>query len=162
MLGGARWPSNQGTECSSNECPLESRRDIHTSGIMEQESAILALAALAQNTRLDTFRLLVKNEPGGLPAGELARAAGIPQNTMSAHLAVLSRAGLIIGERRSRSIVYRANLRTFEELTRFMVQDCCGGSSQLNFPALEHLQACRPSNKKTRSRKDGNVVVDCA
>lgn len=129
---------------------------------MEQESVILALAALAQNTRLDTFRLLVKNEPQGLPAGELARAVGVPQNTMSAHLAVLSRAGLITGERRSRSIVYRANLGTFEKLTLFMIQDCCGGSSRLDFPLLENLRACHPSKKKSRPRKDGSVVVESA
>ena len=63
---------------------------------METEPTILALAALAQSTRLDVFRLLVKNEPEGLPAGEIAKALAVPQNTMSAHLAVLSRAGLVI------------------------------------------------------------------
>jgi DNA-binding transcriptional ArsR family regulator len=129
---------------------------------MEQESAILALAALAQDTRLGTFRLLVKSEPQGLPAGELARAAGVLQNTMSAHLAALSRAGLITGERRSRSIVYRANLRTFEDLMLFMVQDCCGGNSQLNFPLLERFHTCQPPKKKSRSRKDSSVVVESA
>ena len=86
---------------------------------MENDNAILAFAALAQNTRLDTFKLLVKSEPEGIPAGELARLAGIPQNTMSAHLAVLSRAGLVVGERQSRSIIYRANLKTFQALTLF-------------------------------------------
>lgn len=72
---------------------------------MEQESAILALGALAQITRLDTFRLLVKREPDGAPAGELARSIGVPQNTMSAHLSILSRADLIVDERHSRSII---------------------------------------------------------
>ncbi len=120
------------------------------------------MAALAQNTRLETFRLLVKNEPEGVSAGELARTIGVPQNTMSAHLAVLSRAGLISGQRQSRLMVYRANLKTFEDLTLFMVQDCCGGSSQLNFPLPESLQACRAPKKKSRSRKDSSVVVDCA
>jgi DNA-binding transcriptional ArsR family regulator len=129
---------------------------------MEQEGAIRALAALAQGTRLDTFRLLVKSEPEGLPAGELARTLGVPQNTMSAHLAVLSHAGLISGQRHSRSIVYRANLGTFEDLTLFMIEDCCGGRNRLNFPLPESLQACRVPKKKSRSRKDGSGVVDRA
>ncbi len=62
---------------------------------MESEDAILALAALAQSTRLDVFRLLVKREPEGMAAGEIAKALAVPQNTMSAHLAILSRAGLV-------------------------------------------------------------------
>src|SRR5258705_6931660 len=94
---------------------------------MESEAAILALAALAQATRLDVFRLLVKGEPDGLAAGDIARALAVPQNTMSSHLAILARAGLVVSERRSRSIIYRANLVTFQDLTSFMVEDCCGG-----------------------------------
>ena len=70
---------------------------IHKSGYMESEDAILALAALAQSTRLDVFRLLVKHEPEGLAAGDIAKALAVPQNTMSSHLAILSRAGLVIG-----------------------------------------------------------------
>jgi ArsR family transcriptional regulator, arsenate/arsenite/antimonite-responsive transcriptional repressor len=77
---------------------------------MDNLEAIAALAALAQPTRLDTFRLLVCREPDGVPAGELARLMEVPQNTMSAHLAVLAHAGLVKGERQSRSIIYRANL----------------------------------------------------
>ncbi|HHV67798.1 MAG TPA: helix-turn-helix transcriptional regulator, partial [Ochrobactrum intermedium] len=88
---------------------------------MENDSAILALAALAQSTRLDTFRLLVRHEPAGVRAGELARMLDIPQNTMSAHLATLSRAGLVRSERQSRSIIYRADLDQFRELTLFMI-----------------------------------------
>ena len=64
---------------------------------MDNMDAIAALAALAQTTRLDTFRLLVEREPEGVPAGELARLVAVPQNTMSAHLAILARAGLVIG-----------------------------------------------------------------
>ena len=92
--------------------------------------AILALAALAQSTRLDVFRLLVKHEPDGLAAGDIARALAVPQNTMSAHLAILARAGLVISERKSRSIIYRANLTAFQDLTSFMVEDCCGGRAE--------------------------------
>src|SRR5580765_7449578 len=98
---------------------LDSKRYIHKSRYMESEQVILALAALAQSTRLDVFRLLVKHEPEGLAAGDIARALAVPQNTMSAHLAVLARAGLVISERRSRSIIYRADLATLQELTSF-------------------------------------------
>lgn len=109
---------------------------------MENKDAIAALAALAQSTRLDTFRLLVKHEPDGIPAGELARILDVPQNTMSAHLATLSRAGLVNGERQSRSIIYRADLDRFRELTLFMIKDCCGGNAKLCAPLIESLTPC--------------------
>ncbi len=70
---------------------------------MDINTAIAALGALAQTTRLETFRLLVRHEPEGIPAGELARLIDVPQNTMSAHLATLSRAGLVTSERQSES-----------------------------------------------------------
>ena len=108
---------------------------------MESEQAILAFAALAQSTRLGVFRLLVKHEPGGLAAGDIAKAIAVPQNTMSAHLAILARAGLVMSERQSRSIIYRANLATFQDLTSFMVEDCCGGRAELCAPIAE----CKPA-----------------
>jgi DNA-binding transcriptional ArsR family regulator len=111
---------------------------------MESEQVILALAALAQSTRLGVFRLLVKHEPSGLAAGEIAKALAVPQNTMSAHLAILARAGLVIGERQSRSIIYRADLVTFQNLTSFMVEDCCGGRAELCAP----IAACKPARGK--------------
>ncbi|TBY57884.1 ArsR family transcriptional regulator [Rhizobium leguminosarum bv. viciae] len=109
---------------------------------MDSSQAITALAALAQNTRLDTFRLLVKHEPDGLPVGELATLIDVPQNTMSAHLKTLSQAGLISGERHSRSIIYRANLDTFRDLTLFLLKDCCGGSTELCAPLIAELTPC--------------------
>lgn len=112
---------------------------------MENESAITALAALAQGTRLDVFRLLVRHEPDGLPAGEVARQLGIPQNTMSAHLAVLTRAGLASSERHSRSIVYRADLARLRDLMLFLVNDCCGGRPELCAPLIAGLsEPCCP------------------
>lgn len=109
---------------------------------MDSIKAIAALAALAQGTRLETFRLLVKHEPDGLPVGELAAAIGIPQNTMSAHLKTLSQAGLLSGERHSRSIIYRAKLDTLRDLTLFLLKDCCGGSSELCAPLIAELTPC--------------------
>jgi ArsR family transcriptional regulator len=111
---------------------------------MDNSDAITALAALAQTTRLDTFRLLVKHEPDGVPAGELARLIDVPQNTMSAHLAALARAGLVTGERQSRSIIYRASLDRLRELTLFLVKDCCGGDPELCAPLIADLTPCCP------------------
>lgn len=110
---------------------------------METEPAILALAALAQSTRLETFRLLVRHEPTGLPAGEIANHLAIPANTMSAHLGVLSRSGLVTFERRSRSIIYRADLDRLRDLVLFLLKDCCGGRADLCEPLLAELAPCR-------------------
>ena len=111
---------------------------------MESESAILALAALAQSTRMGVFKLLVRYEPDGLAAGDIARMLAVPQNTMSAHLAILARAGLVTSERKSRSIIYRANLAAFQTLTSFMVEDCCGGRADLCAP----VASCKPARGK--------------
>lgn len=102
------------------------------------------MAALAQPTRLDTFKLLVNREPEGVPAGELARLIDVPQNTMSAHLAVLARAGLITGERQSRSIIYRADLEGFRAVIAFLLKDCCGGRADLCQPLIDELVPCCP------------------
>jgi DNA-binding transcriptional ArsR family regulator len=109
---------------------------------MENESAISALGALAQSTRLDVFRLLVRYEPDGLAAGEVARQLDVPQNTMSAHLAILARAGLVRSERHSRSIIYRADLDGLRGLMLFLVKDCCAGSPELCAPLLAELTPC--------------------
>ena len=109
---------------------------------MDSEPAILALAALAQPTRLEAFRLLVRHEPDGLPAGEISDRLAVPTNTMSAHLGVLSRAGLVTSERRSRSIVYRADLDRVRDLVLFLLQDCCEGRADLCKPLLAALAPC--------------------
>ena len=118
---------------------------------MESEQAILALAALAQATRLDVFKLLVKGEPDGLAAGDIARALAVPQNTMSSHLSILSRAGLVSAQRFGRSIVYRADLARFQEVVLFMLRDCCDGRPEICAPLVESLTPCRPSSKKERA-----------
>lgn len=109
---------------------------------MDNDAAISALSALAQGTRLDAFRLLVRHEPVGLPAGEVAKALDVPQNTMSVHLATLARAGLIRSERRSRIINYRADLDQLKALTLFLVKDCCGGKAELCGPLIAELTPC--------------------
>src|SRR5947209_20593064 len=98
---------------------------------MESGGAILALGALAQPTRLAAFRLLVKHEPDGLAAGEIAKALAVTQNTMSSHLSILSRAGLVSAQRFSRSIVYRADLARLQAVMLFMLRDCCDGRPEI-------------------------------
>jgi DNA-binding transcriptional ArsR family regulator len=121
---------------------------------MEAEDTILALAALAQPTRLEAFRLLVRHEPKGLAAGDIARALAVPQNTMSSHLAVLSRAGLISAERFSRSIVYRAELSHLRAVMLFMLRDCCGGRPEICAPLIDDLTpCCSPSSRKRANAK---------
>ncbi|MBI5323633.1 metalloregulator ArsR/SmtB family transcription factor [Bradyrhizobium sp.] len=119
---------------------------------METESAILALAALAQSTRLDVFRLLVRNEPGGLAAGEIAGSLAVPQNTMSAHLAVLSRAGLVTARRIGRSIVYRADLARFQAVMSFLLNDCCDGRPEICAPLIESIAPCCPPKQKRKGK----------
>ncbi len=118
---------------------------------MESEKAILALAALAQSTRLDVFRLLTKHEPDGLAAGDIAKALAVPQNTMSSHLAILSRAGLVTARRISRSIVYRADLKAFQAVVLFMLRDCCDGRPEICAPVIEEPHALLPTKDKEES-----------
>jgi DNA-binding transcriptional ArsR family regulator len=109
---------------------------------MDDEAVILGLAGLAQPTRLALFRLLVRHTPEGLAAGEIARQLAVPHNTLSAHLGVLTRAGLVHGERRSRSIVYRADLDRLRALNLYLLRDCCGGRLEVCGPLIEELTPC--------------------
>jgi DNA-binding transcriptional ArsR family regulator len=86
--------------------------------------------------------MLVGHEPGGLPAGQIARELDIPHNTLSAHLAILARAGLIRSQRRSRSIIYRIDLDRVRALTTFLLKDCCGGHPELCTPLMKDLSPC--------------------
>jgi ArsR family transcriptional regulator len=124
---------------------------IHNSRYMESDDAIRALAALAQPTRLDVFKLLVEHEPEGLAAGDIAKALAVPQNTMSSHLSILSRAGLVSAQRFGRSIVYRAALARFQEVVLFMLRDCCDGRPEICAPLIEDLTPRCPPRKKKRA-----------
>jgi ArsR family transcriptional regulator len=132
---------------------LDKGHYFHKSGYMENDRAILVLAALAQPTRLQAFRILVKHEPDGLAAGDLARQLEVPQNTLSSHLNILARADLVTATRHSRSIVYRAKLADFQKVVLFLLQDCCGGRPEVCAPLLESLTPCCPPKKsKEKSR----------
>lgn len=105
-------------------------------------SALDVFAALSQATRLEAFRLIISHEPAGLPAGEVARLLEVPQNTMSTHLAILARAGLIAAERQSRTVIYRPVMERVREIANFLVQDCCGGRPELCEPLIADLTPC--------------------
>lgn len=94
---------------------------------MDEETAIDALAALAQPTRLEAFRLLVKVGRKGLPALEISRRLGTKPSTLSGHLSILKRAGVLSATRHQREIHYTANLARVNTLVQFLIADCCGG-----------------------------------
>jgi len=94
---------------------------------MKTSFAVDSLAALAQETRLNIFRLLVRHAPSGLPAGTIARRLRLPGPTLSFHLNVLAAAGLVRADKNGRSIAYSANLDSVNRLTGFLMENCCGG-----------------------------------
>lgn len=104
---------------------------------MEITRGAQALAALAQESRLAAFRLLVRAGAPGLCAGDIAQALGIPHNTLSTHLATLNRAGLIRSRREGRSIIYSVDFDGTRALLGFLIEDCCQGTPELCSPALE-------------------------
>lgn len=106
---------------------------------MDKSDAIEALHALAQDTRLDVFRLLVKQGADGMAAGDIAEALGVRQNTMSANLSVLARAGMVRSEREGRVIRYFADFDGMRSLLTFLMEDCCGGNPELCKPVLDEI-----------------------
>ena len=108
--------------------------------------AISALAALAQPTRLAIFRLLIKHEPVGITAGVIADTIGAPHNTLSSHLAILVRAGLLRAAREGRTIIYRSDVEGMQSLLQFLVNDCCDGHPELcNLLGAKTAACCAPS-----------------
>lgn len=116
---------------------------------MEMTQAIDALSALAQRSRLEVFRLLVRRGPDGMPAGEIADAVGIPANTMSAHLAILARAGLVTPHRNGRSVVYTVDFDGMKTLMTFLMEDCCQGRPELCGGVLQTASSgCAPARER--------------
>ncbi len=95
---------------------------------MKINLAVKALAALAQETRLSIFRILVQTGEAGLPAGEIAKALSIPNATLSFHLKELTNAGLITARQESRFIYYAANFLAMNELLEYLTENCCAGN----------------------------------
>jgi len=96
---------------------------------MDTPTAIAALAALAQETRLAIFRLLVQAGPEGLAASRIATTLAIPASSLSFHLKELSQAGLIAPQQQGRFIIYAAQFGTMGDLIAFLTENCCGGNS---------------------------------
>jgi len=95
---------------------------------MDSTDALSALSALAQEHRLALFRLLVRAGDEGMPAGAIADALGVPNSSLSFHLAQLSRAGLVRQQRRHRSLIYRADYGAMNALVGYLMENCCGGA----------------------------------
>jgi len=100
---------------------------------------VKALSALAQQSRLEAFRLLVRSGSEGMPAGEIARALDIPHNTMSSHLSILANAGLVNSKREGRSIIYSIDFDRTSALLSFLMEDCCQALPELCAPVLDSL-----------------------
>src|SRR5579872_2334437 len=117
---------------------------------METEKAVQRLSALAQESRLTVFRLLVKAGPDGLAAGDIARRLKTQPNTMSAQLLLLSNAGLIRARREGRSIIYSADFDAMSSLLVFLTEDCCDGRPEVCAPLISVARGCCPPKKRAR------------
>jgi DNA-binding transcriptional ArsR family regulator len=114
---------------------------------MDTKSAIRALGALAQDTRLAIFRMLIERGPDGLAAGAIAEALDLPPSSLSFHLAQLSHAGLLIQRRESRSLIYSVDFDVMGELMGYLTENCCGGNPAACLPAI------RRSTKPLKTRR---------
>jgi ArsR family transcriptional regulator, arsenate/arsenite/antimonite-responsive transcriptional repressor len=109
---------------------------------LTKPEALEAFGALAQETRLDIFRRLIREFPAAMAAGDLAEALDVPPSTLSSHLAILSRAGLVSAERQGRTILYTADTKGVQALLGYLVKDCCRGQPEICAPLWE---AARPA-----------------
>jgi ArsR family transcriptional regulator len=115
---------------------------------MDKMDAVAALAALAQEHRLEVYRILVQAGPEGMAAGEVASALGIAPNTLSFHFDRLRRAGLVSVARQGRSLIYAARYETMNNLLGYLTENCCSGRPELCAPA-----PCKPV-RSPRKRKE--------
>jgi ArsR family transcriptional regulator, arsenate/arsenite/antimonite-responsive transcriptional repressor len=121
---------------SSAGVTLTQLRNLDMSRGMEIPRALAGLSALAQESRLKVFRLLVQRGPEGMAAGDIARNLKLPHNTLSSHLGILSRARLVKSRKESRSIIYSVDLKGTRDLLTFLVKDCCRGSPEVCEPLI--------------------------
>jgi DNA-binding transcriptional ArsR family regulator len=111
---------------------------------MEKMDAVAALAALAQDNRLDVFRLLVQAGPEGMPAGGVADELGLAPNTLTFHFDRLRQGGLVTVRREGRSMIYAARFETMNALLGFLTENCCGGAPEKCAPTA----TCKPARGK--------------
>jgi ArsR family transcriptional regulator len=110
---------------------------------MEKLDAVVALAALAQDNRLDVYRLLVQVGPDGIPAGQVAAALGLAPNTLTFHFDRLRAAGLVTVRRKGRSMIYAAQYDTMNALLGYLTDNCCKGAPDTGASAV-----CKPTRSK--------------
>src|SRR6266508_2873419 len=122
---------------------------------MEIKTAVMALAALAQETRLAVFRLLIEAGPEGLPAGRIGEVLEVPGATLSFHLKELARAGLVSSRQEKQFIYYAVDFERMAELMSFLTQNCCQGMPQACLTVVETAlgRCCPPSKSKPRKLK---------
>jgi DNA-binding transcriptional ArsR family regulator len=113
---------------------------------MEKTDAITALAALAQENRLEVFRLLVRAGRTGMPAGAVAASLGLAPNTLSFHFDRLRQAGLVTCTRDGRSLIYAARFETMNALLGYLTENCCEGDAAACAPI------CRPAGSKRKAK----------
>ena len=118
---------------------------------MDQKAALTALGALAQETRLDVFRLLVTIGPAGLPAGVIAERIGVLPSSLTFHLNLLHRAGLISQTRRSRQLIYAAEYGAMTDLLAYLTENCCGTGTNC-------APACSPADAFATGESDEAVA----
>ena len=116
---------------------------------MEKIDAVAALAALAQDNRLDVFRLLVEAGPDGMAAGEIASALGLAPNTLTFHFDRLRAAGLVTVRREGRSMIYAARFETMNALLSYLTDNCCGGAPEKCVAS----RRCEPPKARNRKRE---------
>lgn len=112
--------------------------------MLNESETLGILVALAQESRLRILRLLLRELPAGLPAGQIAGILGCTPSTLSFHLGHLERVGLVRSRRRAQSIIYAANPQTLSGLIGFLSEDCCGGAPSLCLPVVSAPAACCP------------------
>jgi DNA-binding transcriptional ArsR family regulator len=113
---------------------------------MEKMDALAALAALAQESRLDIYRLLVQAGPEGTAAGHIGEQLGLPSATLAFHLKELKNAGLVTFTRKGRSLIYAAEYSTMNALLSYLTENCCGR------PANQCLPTCQPETNAAPAR----------
>jgi DNA-binding transcriptional ArsR family regulator len=121
---------------------------------MDIETTVKRLSALAHDKRLAIFRRLVRKGPDGIAAGDLARALGIANNTLSANLLILSNAGLIGARREGRSIIHSVKFEAMRDLLVYLTQDCCEGRPEVCAPLGKVLaKKCCPPKGKSHAKR---------
>jgi ArsR family transcriptional regulator, arsenate/arsenite/antimonite-responsive transcriptional repressor len=135
-------------------CSMLSRllRPLREFPLMDLNGAVAALAALAQEHRLAIFRLLVQAGEGGMAAGALAEALGVPNSSLSFHLAQLRGAGLVTQERRHRSLIYRANYPAMNGLIDYLTENCCAGAGCSPVPGTIEAPTADSTTQPRRKR----------